>query len=303
MAITTSSFAKALFPGVNKWYGKEYDEHMVEWNMLYDTNSSKRAYEEEVGISSFGLAVEKPEGSPVSYDTEHQGFLTRYTPIVYALGFIVTREMFDDDLYKIVGERRAQGLAFAMRQTKEVVAANIYNRAFNSTYTGGDGVELGSSVHPRTAGGTYANELGTPSDLSEASLEQAVIDLGKFTNDRGLQIAVRPKKLIIPVDLEFTAERILTSPYRVGTANNDVNALKSLSKFSEGYCINHYLTDTDAWFIRTSVSNGMTCFERDKNELSIDNDFDTENAKYKARERYAFGWTDPRGLFMSEGGA
>jgi len=302
MAITTSAFAKALYPGVKNWYGKEYNEHMVEYLDLFDKETSKRAYEEEVSISSFGLAIEKAEGSPVTYDTEHQGFLTRYTPIVYALGFIITREMRDDDLYKVVGERRAQGLAFSMRQTKETVGANIYNRAFDSSYTGGDGVELGSSLHPNVAGGTFANELTTPADLSEAALEQSVIDMGKLTNDRGLKIAVRPMKLIVPVDLEFEADRILNSTLRVATANNDKNSLGG-GKFPKGYCINHYLTDTDAWFIRTSVKGGMKCLQRDENEVSIDNDFDTENAKFKARERYAFGWTDPRGLFMSEGAA
>lgn len=301
MAITTSSFAKALYPGVKKWYGKEYDEHMVEYTQLFDIDTTKRAYEEEVGISSFGLATEKAEGSPVTYDTEHQAFLTRYTPIVYALGFIITREMFDDDLYKIVGQRRSQNLAFSMRQTKETVAANIYNRAFTSGFNGGDGVTLLNAAHPRAAGGTWSNRLAVDAALSETALEQATIDLGKFTNDRGLQISVRPEKLIVPVDLEFEAERILTSPYRVGTANNDVNALRSMRKFSKGYCINHYLTNAAAWFIRTSAKNGMRCLQRDPNEITIDNDFDTENAKYKARERYAFGWSDPRGLFGSDG--
>lgn len=300
MAINTSSFAKALWPGVNAWYGKEYNEYPVEYKDLFETHSSKRAWEEDVGVSSFGLAVVKPEGSSIQYDTERQAFTTRYTPVVYALGFTITREVVDDDQYDIVGQRKAQGLAFSMRQTKEVVGANVYNRAFSASYVGGDGKELLATNHPNLAGGTWSNELTTAADLSEAALEQACIDIAAFTNDRGLLIAVRPKTLIIPRQLMFEAKRILSSDGRVATADNDLNALKTLGVIPQ-VVTNHYLTDTDAWFIRTDAKHGMKYFERRADEFGMDNDFDTENAKYKATGRYAFGWTDPRGLFGSPG--
>jgi phage major head subunit gpT-like protein len=219
---------------------------------------------------------------------------------VYALGFTITREVVDDDQYDIVGQRKAQGLAFSMRQTKEVVGANVYNRAFSSSYLGGDGKELLATDHPNLAGGTWANELTTAADLSEASLEQACIDIAAFTNDRGLLIAVRPKTLIIPRQLMFEAKRILSSDGRVATADNDLNALKTLGVIPQ-VVTNHYLTDVDAWFIRTDAKHGMKYFERRADEFGMDNDFDTENAKYKATGRYAFGWTDPRGLFGSPG--
>jgi len=301
MAITSSSFAKALWPGVNSWYGKAYDAHAVEYTDLFDEFKSGKAYEEDVGISSFGLAAQKNEGGGISYDEENQAFLTRYQHIVYGLGFIITREMVEDDQYAVVGDRRSRALAFSMRQTKETVGANVYNRAFNSTYKGGDGLEMCSTAHLNHAGGTYANELATAADLSEASLEQACIDIMKFTNDRGLKISVMPQSLIIPSDLVFEAERILQSPYRVGTADNDVNALKQMGKFPGGVKVNHYLTDSDAWFIKTNVQDGLKCFNRRAMDFSIDNDFDTENAKFKATERYAFGWTDARSLFGSPG--
>lgn len=300
MAINTGSFAKALWPGINAWYGKEYSEYPVEYKDLFETHSSKRAYEEDVGISSFGLAIEKTEGASIAYDSERQAFTTRYTPVVYALGFIITREIMEDDQYDVVGQRKAQGLAFSMRQTKEVVAANVYNRAFNSTYTGGDGKELLATDHPNLAGGTWSNELTTAADLSEAALEQACIDIAGFTNDRGLLIAVRPETLVIPRQLMFEAKRILATDGRVATADNDLNALKTLGVIPK-VVTNHFLTDTDAWFIRTNVKNGMKYFERRADEFGMDNDFDTENAKYKATGRYAFGWTDPRALFGSPG--
>lgn len=299
--INSSSFAKALWPGVNAWYGKAYAEYPVEWDALFDKHTSRRAWEEDVGVTSFGLAVEKNEGAPISYDTEKQGFTTRYRHIVYALGFIITREIMEDDLYDVVGQRRAQGLAFSMRQTKEIVGANVYNRAFNSSYTGGDGKELLATDHPNVAGGTWSNELATASDISEAALEQASIDISLLKNDRGLQIALRPVKIIIPPQLEFETARILKTVGRVGTDLNDVNALKELGKFSGGMIVNHYLTDSDAWFIRTNAPHGMKYFERRADEFTTDDDFDTENAKFKATARYSFGWTDPRGLFGSPG--
>jgi phage major head subunit gpT-like protein len=299
--ITTSHFGKALWPGINAWYGKAYEDYPVEYTDLFDTFQSSKAFEEDVMVSSFGLAPVKEEGAAIQYDSEQQGFISRYSHVTYALGFIITREMFDDDQYDIVGQRRAQALARSMRQTKETVAANVYNRAFNSSYTGGDGKELCATDHPNVAGGTWANELTTPADLSEASLEQAIIDMMAWTDDRGLLIAAMPEKLIIPPELVFEAERILESPLRVGTADNDANALKNLGKFRGGVTVNHYLTDADAWFIRTNVSNGMKHFERKADSFAEDNDFDTDNAKFKASARYSFGWSDPRGIFGSPG--
>lgn len=298
--ITSSSFAKALWPGINAWYGRSYDEHEEEFTKLFDMEGSSRAYEEDVGTTGFGLAAIKSEGGGISYDEESQAFITRYQHVVYALGFIVTREIFEDDQYDIVGKRRAEALAFSMRQTKETVGANVYNRAFNASYTFGDGKELCATDHPNFAGGTWSNELATAADLSEASLEQACIDIMKFTNDRGLKIKVLPETLHIPVDLVFEADRILNSTLRSGTADNDLNALRSAGKFRTVHA-NHYFTDTDAWFIRTNVKNGMKCFNRRSMEFGMDNDFDTENAKYKATERYSFGNTDPRAIFGSPG--
>ena len=299
--INTSSFAKALWPGVNAWYGKAYSEFSVEWDKLFDKYTSSRAWEEDVGTSGFGLASIKPEGQSINYDSERQAFITRYSHVVYALGFMVTREAFDDDLYDVVGQRRAQGLAFSMRQTKEVVGANVYNRAFNTSYVGGDGVALAVNNHPNFAGGTWSNILATASDLSEAALEQAFIDIGGWTNDRGLRIAVQPQCLVIPKELEFEANRILKAEYRVGTDLNDPNAIKMLNKLPKGICMNHYLTDTDAWFIRTNVPHGMKYFERRADSFDMDNDFDTENAKFKATARYSFGWTDPRAIYATPG--
>lgn len=298
--INSGSFAKALWPGVNAWYGKSYAEYETEYDKLFDTFKSSKAFEEDVGISSFGLAVQKNEGAPVTYDSERQAFLTRYQHVVYALGFIITREMMEDDQYDVVGQRKAQGLAFSMRQTKEIVAANVYNRAFNSSYTGGDGVSLINSSHVNLKGGTWSNQIATASDLSEAALEQACIDIAGFTNDAGLLIAVRPETLIIPRQLIFEAKRILGTDGRVGTDNNDLNAIKTLGSIPK-VVTNHYLTDTDAWFIRTNVPHGMKHFERRADEFNMDNDWDTENAKFKASARYSFGWTDPRGLYGSAG--
>jgi hypothetical protein len=300
MAINSASFAKALWPGINTWYGRSYDEWPTEFDKIFELTQSRRAYEEDVGTTGFGLAQIKPEGQGIGYDEESQAYVTRYAHVVYALGFIVTREIFDDDQYDVVGKRRAEALSFSMRQTKEIVGANVYNRAFNSTYLGGDGLEMCSELHTNFSGGTWANELDVAADLSEASLEQACIDIAKFTNDRGLRISVVPESLIIPVDLMFEAKRILGSDGRVGTADNDLNALKAFGKFGN-VIVNHYLTDTDAFFIRTNVKNGLKCIQRRSMEFGIDNDWDTENAKYKASERYVMGWTDPRQIYGSPG--
>ena len=299
--ISSNTFAKALWPGVNAWYGKAYNEYPVEWSKIFQTYKSSRQYEEDVGVASFGLAAVKSEGQPISYDTEKQGFTTRYTHVTYALGFIVTREAFDDDQYDVVASRKAKGLAFSMRQTKEIVAANVLNRAFTNTYTGGDGKELCATDHPSISGGAaQSNELATAADLSEAALEQAAIDIANFKNDRGLRIAVLPKRLIIPVDLQFEAARILKSDGRVGTDLNDMNVLKNMGIIPET-AVNHYLTDSDAWFILTNAPEGMKHFERRGDSFDMDNDFDTENAKFKATARYSFGWTDWRGIYGTPG--
>lgn len=298
--IVTSNFAKALWPGVNAWYGKEYAEFKAEYPQLFETFNSSRNFEEDVGVSSFGLAKTKSEGSAIQYDTERQAFTTRYTHVVYALGFAVSREAFDDDQYDVVGQRKAQGLAFSMRQTKEIVAANVYNNAFTAGYTGGDGSILAVSSHPNLAGGTWSNVPSSAVDISEAALEQAVIDIAGWTNDRGLKIAVLPKNLIIPVNLWFDATRILKADKQPNDLNNNPNAIRTLGLVPE-VVVNHYLTDTDAWFLRTNVKNGMKHFERWPDRFEMDNDFDTENAKFKAIGRYSFGWTDPRGLYASPG--
>ena len=298
--ITSSSFAKALWPGVNAWWGKAYSEYPVEYTKLFDTYKSTRQFEEDVGVTSFGLANTKGEGSPISYDTERQSFITRYNHTVYALGFVITREIMEDDQYDVVGQRKAQGLAFSMRQTKEIIAANVYNRAFNSSFVGGDGVSLLNTAHPNFAGGTWSNRLATDADLSEAALEQAMIDIAGFTNDRGLLIAVRPTSLVIARQNIFEAKRLTAPDGRPGTDTNDVNALKALG-FVPNTVVNHFLTDSDAWFIRTDVPHGMKYFERRGDQFEMDNDFDTENAKFKATARYSFGWTDARALYGSPG--
>ncbi len=298
--INSGSFAKALWPGVNAWYGKSYSEYEVEFEKLFTKYTSAKQWEEDVGTSSFGLLITKPEGSGIQYDSERQGFTTRYTHAVLALGFIITREIMEDDQYDIVGQKKAQGLAFSVRQTKEVLGTNVYNRAFSSSYLGGDGVCLLSASHPNIAGGTWSNIISTAADLSEAALEQAVIDIANFKNDRGLTINVKPQSLIIPWTLQFEAARILKSVGRVDTPNNDINALNSMGMFKD-VISNHYLTDTDAWFIRTNAPDGMKYFERRADEFSMDNDFDTENAKFKASFRASWGWTDPRGLYGSAG--
>lgn len=299
--ISTSNFSKALWPGINAWWGKSYNEYPEEYPMLFDKETSTRAYEEDVGISSFGVAMVKGEGAPINYDTEKQGFINRYVHVTYGLGFIITREMVEDDQYDIVSKRRAEGLAFSMRQTKELIGTAVYNRAFDAGYTGGDGVSLVNAAHPNVAGGDWSNTPTIAADLTEAALEQAFIDIAAFKNDRGLQISLLPKKLILPPQLEFTANRILKSSLRVGTDLNDINALKETGKFSDGWTINHYLTDPKAWFIRTNSPHGMKMFQRRAVAFAPDNDFDTENAKYKATERYSFGWTDPRGMYASPG--
>lgn len=297
--MNTGLWGKLLWPGVNKWYGDGYNDWQTEYTDIFTTESSDKAYEEDVSVSGFGLAQIKGEGQPVSYDTEMQGFLDRYTHATYSLGFIITKELVEDDLYSKAGKRKAQGLARSMRQTKEIVAANILNRAFNTSYLYGDGKALIVNDHPNVAGGTWSNLLATAADLSESALESAWIQISKYTDDRGLRIAVKPRKLVVPVDEALNAMKIMGTEYEVGTNNNTINVAKA--KYPGGVVTNHYLTDTDAWFILTDVPNGLKHFERVKDSFSMDDEFETDNAKFKARARYSFGCSDKRAIFGTPG--
>ena len=300
MTISTGSFAKALLPGIHKWVGLEYKNYMPEYSEIFEQNKSSKAFEEEVGVTGFGYAVVKTEGNDISYDDMEQGFVQRYTHAVVALGFVITREMYEDNQYSEIGLRKTKGLTFSMKQTKEVTHANILNRAFNSSYTYADGKEMCATDHPNKSGGTWRNELSTAADLSEASLEQACIDIGEFTNDRGMLIKVLPKMLVIPPELEFDAARLLKSVQQPGTANNDINALKALARVP-GMAVNHYLTDADAWFIKTDCPDGLKTFNRRELAVGTENDFSTENAMFKCSERFSCGGTDMRGIFGSPG--
>lgn len=302
MAITTGNHPKALWPGIHAWFGASYKEHPTEYTDIFDVKGSKMNYEEDVLVTGFGLAPVKGEGTSYTYDSESQGFTKRYKHVPYGLGYIVTREELADNLYAKVSKERAQRLAFSMRQTRETVGANVLNRGFNSAYTGGDGVELFSQAHP-SLNGNWQNELTTPADLSEASLEDLLILIGQATNDRGLKISLRGMKLIVPTGEMFEACRILESNLRVGTADNDINAIKKKGLLPGGYAVNHYLTDTDAWFVKTDAPNGMCWFDRESVEFRQDNDTDTDNAKAKSYMRFSVGWTDPRGMYGSEGAA
>ncbi len=299
MAINTGSFGRALWPGVNAWYGKAYNEFDTEYTDIYDEYSSKKFREEDIGISSFGLAIQTGEGQAVSYDTEVQAFTDVYQHAKFTLGFIITKEMYEDDQYDIVGERKAKGLAYAMRQTKETVGANVLNRAFNTSYTYGDGKELVNGARPNQAGGTWSNKVAIAADISELALEQACIDIGKYTDDRGKKINVKPVKIVVPVDLDFEVAKLLQTEKEVGTGNNTKNIARG--RFPGGYVVNHYLTDTDAWFILTDVPNGMKYFNRRDTAFTMDDDFDTDNAKYKATARYSFGCSDKRAIYGSAG--
>ena len=299
--ITTASHPKALWPGIKAWWGQVYDEHKEEYSQLFDSDTSSMNYEEDVQLTGFGLAPVKSEGSGVSYDSEIQGFTTRYTHIAYALGYIVTKEELDDNLYEQVSRRRSAALAMSFRQTKENVGANIYNRAFNSTYLGGDGVALASTAHPNTSGGTFANKPSVDADLSEASLEDALTAVMGFQNDRGLLINVMPRSLVVARQNWWNANRIMKSAYTPTTANNAVNVLVATNALPEGIVMNHYLTSPNAWFVRTNIQNGLKYYSRVGIQFDQDNDFDTMNAKAKGYERYSFGWTDPRAIYGVNG--
>ena len=302
--INTGAIAKALWPGVNAWYGQSYNEHPLEFPEIFKETRSDKNFEEDVNVYGLGLATVKPEGEALNYGSMGQGFIKRYVHTTYAHGFILTREKIEDNQYMELAEKHTRALAFSMRQTKEIVAANVLNRAFNSSYTGADGLELCSTAHIRSKGGTYQNELTTAADLSEASLEQMCIDIADTRDDAGNYISLMPRKLVIPRNLMFDAERILKSTLQNDTANNALNAMRSKGVLPEGYCMNHYLTDTDAFFVLTNCPDGLKHFQRRDVDLnSRDTDFDTENVKFKASERYVFGWTDPRGIYGSPGAA
>jgi hypothetical protein len=300
--ISTGNHPKALWPGIKAWWGRQYDEHQTEYTDLFDSGTSDMSYEELVEVTGFGLAPVKEQGAGVVYDTESQGTITRATHVAYGLGYIVTREELDDTKYEIVSKRRSAALAFAMRQTKENVGANIYNRGFNSSYTFGDAKELFATDHPSLSG-SQSNELATAADLSEASLEDLCIQIMGAKNSRGLNINLMPKSLHVPRQLVFEANRIVKSTLQSGTANNDVNALRVTGQFPGGIKVNHYFTDQDAFFIRTNVPSGtgLMHLQRTPIEFTQDNDFDTSNAKAKNYERYVFSVGDWRAAYGSPG--
>jgi hypothetical protein len=300
MAISRSQLVKELEPGLNALFGLEYKRYENEHAEIFDSENSDRAFEEEVMLSGFANAQVKGEGQGVSYDQAQETFTSRYTHETIALAFSITEEAIEDNLYDRLASRYTKALARSMANTKQVKAANVLNNAFNSSYVGGDSVELCSIAHT-TIAGSFSNELATPADLNETSLEQSLIDIAAFTDERGLKVAARGMKLIIPSELQFTAERLMKSAGRVGTADNDINAIANMGMIPQGYVINHYLTDSDAFFIKTDVPNGLKMFVRSPIKTSMEGDFDTGNVRYKARERYSFGWSDPRGIFGSPG--
>jgi len=300
MAISRSQLVKELEPGLNALFGLEYKNYANEHAEIFDSENSDRAFEEEVMLSGFGNAQVKPEGQSVNYDAAQETFTARYTHETLALAFSITEEAIEDNLYDRLASRYTKALARSMANSKQVKAANVLNRAFNSSYTGGDGLELCSTAHVIVAG-TEQNELSTAADLNETSLEQAMIDIAALTDERGLKIAAKGMKLIIPSALQFTAERLMKSTQRVGTADNDINAVRNMGMIPQGYTVNHYLTDTDAFFIKTDVPNGLKHFVRAPIKTAMEGDFDSGNVRYKARERYSFGWSDWRGIFGSPG--
>ena len=301
MAISRAQLLKELLPGLNALFGLEYAKYGEEHKEIFETEDSDRSFEEETKLSGFGSAPVKSEGSAIEYDNAQEAFTARYTHETVAMGFAITEEAIEDNLYDSLSSRYTKALARAMAYTKQVKAASILNNAFNSSFTFGDGVELCSTAHPLVNGATNSNEPATPADLNETSLEAAIIQIGGWTDERGLLIASQAKKLIIPSNLQFVATRLLETEGRVSTADNDLNALRSNGSIPEGYAINHYLTDTDAWFLMTDVPNGLKHFTRSPMSTSMDADFDTGNSRYKARERYSFGVSDPLGIFGSPG--
>lgn len=298
--ITTGSAPKTLWPGIYAFWGQKYNEQDMLYRELFEMKNSEKAYEETPELIGFGLAPKKEQGTSVQYDTWRQGFTTRYTNVPYALGFIVTREEIADNQYAEVIRDRTARLAFSMRTTREIVGANIYNRAFNGAFIGGDGEALISNDHP-TDDGSQSNALAVAAQLSEQAIEDLAIQISNADDSRGLRINLRPRKLIIPTSYQFEAERIMASYLQNSTANNALNALRSMGTLPEGYVVNTYLSDTSAWWIMTDAENGMCWFDRESTEFSEDNDFDTDNMKYKAYMRFVPGWSDFRGLYGTPG--
>ena len=301
MAISRAQLAKELEPGLNALFGMEYARYENEHAEIFETESSDRAFEEEVLIVGFGNAEVKTEGQGVNYDQASEGFTARYTHETVALAFSLTEEAVEDNLYDRLGARYTKALARSMAHSKQVKAANVLNNAFSSSFTGGDGVSLINTSHPLAGGGTLANRASTMSDLNEPSLENALISISTFVDDRNMILALQGTKLIVPPQLQFVADRLLESPGRVGTADNDINAVRNMGLLPQGYAVNHFLTDTDAFFILTDCPDGFKHFERSPISTSMEGDFDTGNVRYKARERYSFGFSNPRAVFGSQG--
>ena len=301
MAISRAQLLKELLPGLNALFGMEYEKYGEEHAEIFETESSERSFEEETKLSGFGAAPVKNEGAAIAYDNAQEAFTARYNHETISMGFSVTEEAIEDNLYDSLSSRYTKSLARAMAYTKQVKAAAILNNAFDPAVTYGDGVELCSTAHPLVSGGTNSNEPATGADLNETSLEAAIIQIAGWTDERGLLIAAKPRKLVVPPDLQFVATRLLETELRTATADNDINAMRSMGSIPEGYTVNHYLTDTNAWFLLTDVPNGLKHFVRTPMQTSMDADFDTGNSRYKARERYSFGVSDPLGIFGSPG--
>ena len=304
MAISRAQLAAELEPGLNALFGMEYDQYNQEYAEIFSIEDSSKAFEEEVLIVGFGSAPDKSEGAGVVFDNASESYTARYTHDTVALAFALTEEAVEDNLYDSLGKRYTKALARSMANTKEVKGANVLNNAYSSSYTGGDGVSLVNTAHPLAGGGTDANRASTMADLNETSLEAALVDIATFSDDRGLQISVQPTQIVVPPQLVFIADRILNSPQRSGTADNDINAIKNTGVLPGGYSVNHYLSDTDAWFVLTSVTEsgeGLKMFQRTSMETNMEPDFSTGNIRYKARERYSFGWSNWRGIYGSQG--
>jgi hypothetical protein len=301
MAISRAQLLKELLPGLNALFGLEYARYGEEHKEIYETETSERSFEEETKLSGFSAAPVKNEGSAIQYDNAQEAWTTRYNHETIALGFSITEEAIEDNLYDSLSARYTKGLARAMAYTKQVKAAAVINNGFSAAYAGGDGVALFSTSHPLVNGGTNSNTASTAVDLNETSLEAAVIQIAAWTDERGLLIAAKPKKLIVPPALMFVAKRLLDTELRVGTTDNDINALKQMGAIPEGYTVNHFLTDANGWYLTTDVPNGLKHFVRSPLAQSMDGDFDTGNVRYKSRERYSFGWSDPLGIWGSAG--
>lgn len=301
MAMNSAQHRKQLQEGLNTVFGLAYKEHSDEYREIFDIETSKKKYEEDVIMAGFGAAQTKNEGAPVAFDNGQESWVARYHHITVALAFSLTKEAEEDGLYGSLGKKYSQALATSMKYTKELHGANVLNNGFSASFTGGDGKALYATDHPLTGGGTYSNKLTTAADLSETSLEDALIAIDGFVNERGIPIQAMAKKLVVPRQLRYIACRILKSEYKTSSADNDVNAIYQLDAVKEGYSINHYLTDADAWFIKTDIKDGLKHFVRKSLERGLEGEFETDNLRYKSRERYSFGWTDPRGSFASEG--